>query len=315
MTRPLQPVSVGFVPLLDAALLIVAKEEGFAEAEGIALQLHREGSWAAVRDKLNARLFDAAHMLAPAAVASTLGLGHLRVPLACPVALSLDGNAITVSQALAAELAAEGGARLAEATPAHTAAWMARLVAERKAQGREPFTAGVVFGYSCHLYQLRSWLKLGGLDPEADLRFVVIPPPLMAESLAAGHLDLFCAGAPWNRLAESLQAGTVLHPCRAIEPDCLEKVLAVREDRLDAVWLPGLVRALLKAAAWSAEPRHWPILARLLSRPDYVGVAAGLIEPLIAGQDWRGAGPAAPWLRIDPAAAAPDPARSRACWR
>ncbi len=106
MNAGLTPVTVGFVPLLDAALLVAAREEGFAAAEGLDLRLAREGSWAAVRDKLNAGLFDAAHMLAPAAIASTLGVGHLKVPLKALCGLNLDGNAITVSRELAGEMEA-----------------------------------------------------------------------------------------------------------------------------------------------------------------------------------------------------------------
>ena len=53
-------LSAGFLPLTDSAILIAAKECGFAEAEGIALNLVRETSWANVRDKLAVGQFDGA---------------------------------------------------------------------------------------------------------------------------------------------------------------------------------------------------------------------------------------------------------------
>lgn len=303
------PVTIGFVPLLDAALLVVAREEGFAAARGIDLRLVREGSWAAVRDKLNAGLFDAAHMLAPAAVASTLGLGHFRQPLICPVALSLDGNAITVSNSLA-EALEQACAGDAPDRPARAARALAALIAGRRAVGAEPVTIGVVFGYSCHLYQVRSWLKLGGIDPERDVRFVVIPPPLMVESLKAGHLDLFCAGAPWNRLAETEGAGRVLLACSLLEPDCLEKLLVLRADRAGAPWLTGLVSALAQAAEFAADPARIGAVARHLSRPDYLGVPADLIESILAGAARAMiAEPGQRWIRLDPDATRPAPER------
>ncbi|RYD87564.1 MAG: nitrate transporter, partial [Sphingomonadales bacterium] len=40
------PLSIAFLPLTDSAPLIVARERGFAEAEGIALTLVRDTSWA-----------------------------------------------------------------------------------------------------------------------------------------------------------------------------------------------------------------------------------------------------------------------------
>src|SRR5215470_14929721 len=93
-------LTVGFIPLLDCAPIVVAVEQGFAAAEGIEVALVRETSWANIRDRLIVGHFDAAHMLGPMTVASSLGVGHLRVPLLAPFALGLGGNAITVSMPL-----------------------------------------------------------------------------------------------------------------------------------------------------------------------------------------------------------------------
>src|SRR6202789_45549 len=104
MTRSLH---IGFIPLIDAAALIVAVEKRFTQAEGLDVQLVREVSWSNVRDKLNIGLFDAAHILAPIPIASSLGLGHIKVPIVVPLILNLNGNAITVSPALHAAMMAE----------------------------------------------------------------------------------------------------------------------------------------------------------------------------------------------------------------
>ncbi|PPD02316.1 MAG: nitrate transporter, partial [Methylocystis sp.] len=92
-------VKIGFIPLVDAAALLIAVHKGFAKAEGLDVELIREASWANIRDKLAIGRFDAAHLLAPMAVASTLGLGHVRVPLVAPMNLAMNGNAIAVSTA------------------------------------------------------------------------------------------------------------------------------------------------------------------------------------------------------------------------
>src|SRR5687768_18312861 len=103
----LTPLRIGFIPLVDAAALLVAIDKGFAREEGLDVTLHREVSWSNVRDKLNIGLFDAAHLLAPVAIASSLGLGHVKVPIVAPFNLGLNGNAITVSPALHAAIMAE----------------------------------------------------------------------------------------------------------------------------------------------------------------------------------------------------------------
>ncbi|MBV8838999.1 MAG: ABC transporter substrate-binding protein, partial [Alphaproteobacteria bacterium] len=86
---------VGFIPLADATALLIAVDKGFCAAEGLEVELVREVSWSNIRDKLNIGLFDAAHLIAPVAIASSLGLGHIKVPIIAPVGLGINGNAIT----------------------------------------------------------------------------------------------------------------------------------------------------------------------------------------------------------------------------
>src|SRR3954447_22694438 len=106
MTRgDLVRVRAGFIPLTDAAILIVAADKGFAEQEGIALELIRDVSWANVRDRLLLGDFDAAHLLAPVAIAASLGIGYPPVAIAVPAALGLNGSSIIVSNELHTRLA------------------------------------------------------------------------------------------------------------------------------------------------------------------------------------------------------------------
>src|SRR5262245_29759837 len=96
----LRNVVAGFMPLVDAALLIVAKEQGFAEEQGIALKLMRETSWATIRDRMAVGHFQCAHLLAPIPIAAKLGLTPMPVNIIAPMALGLGGNAVTVSFSL-----------------------------------------------------------------------------------------------------------------------------------------------------------------------------------------------------------------------
>ena len=96
---------IGFIPLADAAALLIAVDKGFCADEGLDVELVREVSWSNIRDKLNIGLFDAAHLIAPVAIASSLGIGHVKVPIVAPFGLGVNGNAITVSPALHAALA------------------------------------------------------------------------------------------------------------------------------------------------------------------------------------------------------------------
>jgi ABC-type nitrate/sulfonate/bicarbonate transport system substrate-binding protein len=82
-------VTAGFLPLLDSAILVAARQRGFAANEGIDLALVRENSWASIRDRLAVGHFDVAHMLAPMPIAHNLGLALLAARTVVPMALGL----------------------------------------------------------------------------------------------------------------------------------------------------------------------------------------------------------------------------------
>jgi two-component system, oxyanion-binding sensor len=141
---------IGFIPLIDAAALLVAVDKGFTKAEGLDVTLVREVSWSNVRDKLNIGLFDAAHLMAPIAIASSLGFGHVKVPLVASFNLGLNGNAITVSPALHAAILREVEGDPFD--PMVTALALARVVAARRRSGAAPLTFGITFPFSTHNY-------------------------------------------------------------------------------------------------------------------------------------------------------------------
>jgi two-component system, oxyanion-binding sensor len=278
------PLCIGFIPLVDAAALIVAVDRGFTAAEGLDVTLVREVSWSNVRDKLNIGLFDAAHLLAPVAIASSLGLGHVKVPIAAPFNLGLNGNAITVSPALHAAIMAEiDGDRFA---PMVTALALSRVVAARRKSGAEPLTFGMTFPFSTHNYQLRFWMAAGGVDPDEDVRLVVLPPPYMVDSLANGHVDAFCVGAPWNSVAVDLGVGHILHFVSDILVRAAEKVLAVRQNwsEKNPEILAGLVRAAFRAAEFIEQPQNRAETARILAQPERIGVDAEVIQRTLDGR-------------------------------
>lgn len=284
---------VGFMPLLDCAALVAAAEAGFAAAEGLDLRLVRETSWANIRDRLIVGQIDAAHMLGPMVLASSLGIGHLRVPLLAPVALGQGGNAITVSGALA-EAMRDSGAP-AGFDPQAQGAALARMVRTRAACGAPPLVFAMVYPFSCHNYQLRYWLAASGIDPDVDVRLVVIPPPLLVDAIHEGQIDGFCVGEPWSSVAVAAGVGEIVTTGAAIWPRSPEKVLAMRRDwaSQDEQRVAALVRAVVRASLWCDEPGNRGELARLLSGPRYVGVPAELLESALHGRlpQRRGAPP------------------------
>lgn len=281
MTHPLR---IGFIPLVDAAALIVAADKGFAKDEGVEVELVREVSWSNVRDKLNIGLFEAAHLLAPVAIASSLGLGHVKVPIVAPFNLGINGNAITVSPALHGAIMSELDGDPTD--PIATAQALRRVVVARARAGADPLTFGMTFPFSTHNYQLRFWMAAGGVDPDEDVRLVVLPPPYMVDSLANGHVDAFCVGAPWNSVAVDLGIGHILHFVSDILQRAAEKVLAIRqswaEKNPDVV--AALTRAHVKAAAFIEAPENRGEVTSILAKPDRIGVSPEVLQRTLDGK-------------------------------
>lgn len=248
-------LTLGFIPLTDAAPLLVAAHKGFFAAEGLEVSLSREASWATVRDKVAFGTLDAAHMLSPMVVAAALGLAGKPVPLVAPMALNRGGGGITLSTRLLEQVAAFGSLK-------------ATLAARS-----EPAIFAVVFPYSIHAYALRGWLEGQGIAPDTDVRIVVTPPPRTAEDLAAGRIDGFCAGAPWNTVAARLGAGRLMGATAALHPGAPDKVLGLSpgsaQRRPEVV--SGLLRALVAAGRWADEAANRAELIALLARPEAVG--------------------------------------------
>jgi NitT/TauT family transport system ATP-binding protein len=277
-------ICIGFIPLVDAAALIIAVDKGFTAAEGLDVTLVREVSWSNVRDKLNIGLFDAAHLLAPVAIASSLGLGHVKVPIVAPYNLGINGNAITVSPALQAAIMDE--IEHDRFDPMATARALARVVARRRKSGAAPLTFGMTFPFSTHNYQLRFWMAAGGVDPDEDVHLVVLPPPYMVDSLASGHVDGFCVGAPWNSIAVDRGVGHILHFVSDILVRAAEKVLAIRQSWSDKnpEIVAKLIRAASRAAQFIEQPQNRGEVAHIMAQPERIGVDAEIILRTLEGR-------------------------------
>lgn len=283
MTLERSAVRLGFIALSDCAPLVVAKEKGFFEAEGLSVDLSREASWANIRDKVAMGALDGAHMLAPLPLAVNLGLSGEQTPMIAPLSLNLNGSAITVSTALAdAMRAADPEAMQARprlATP------LAAVIAERAAQGLPLLTFAVVFPFSVHNYELRYWLAAAGVDPDRDVRIVVTPPARMTARLAEGDIDGFCVSAPWNALAVANGHGEILIYASELWRVGPDKVFGLTEAWADRnpETLTALLRALIRAGAWADEQSNRGELATILSHPRYVDAPEAVVAQSLLG--------------------------------
>ncbi|WP_459464805.1 CmpA/NrtA family ABC transporter substrate-binding protein [Rhizobium sp. No.120] len=272
-------ITAGFVPLLDSALLIVAKEKGFAQEQAINLNLVRERSWATIRDRLAVSQFDVAHILAPLPIACNLGLMAPRLQMIVPMALGLGGNAVTVSKNLWREMVDHGAINDLDARESGIAL---RQVIRRRS---DKLRFAVVHPYSGHNYELCYWLSANGIDPDRDIEIMVLPPPDMGDALFSGMIDGYCAGEPWNTFGVLDRGGRLVTVKAAIWKSSPEKVLGVHARWAEAnpEALAALLKALHGASLWCSRPENHGELSRLLSKPTYVDRPVELLMPALSG--------------------------------
>ncbi|MFC0401029.1 CmpA/NrtA family ABC transporter substrate-binding protein [Paraburkholderia rhizosphaerae] len=259
---------VGFVALSDAAPLVAAKLYEFGHAHGLTLELVRQPSWAAVRDKLISGDLDAAHALYGLVYGVQLGLGGPQTDMAVLMVLNRNGQAITLSR------------RLTEALGSH------RTLAEALATlGRKPVFAQT-FPTGTHAMWLYYWLAAQRVHPLRDIESVVIPPPQMVDALAQDKLDGLCVGEPWNAVAQARGVGATVVYSSEIWPDHPEKVLACRRDFVSRFpnTSRALVQTMLEACRWLDEDGHCAEIARRLAQPEFIGVPAEMIAPRLQGE-------------------------------
>ncbi|MDH0729524.1 ABC transporter substrate-binding protein [Pseudomonas sichuanensis] len=270
-------LNIGFMALSDCASVVVAATQGFAQQQGLTLNLQRQASWAGLRDRLVSGELDAAHCLYGLVYAVQLGVGGGPASdMAVLMGLNQNAQAINLSAALQrkgvtnpealARLAHQGGARL---------------------------TFAQTFPTGTHAMWLYYWLASQGIHPLHDVNSVVVPPAQMVAHLQAGRIDGFCVGEPWSAEAIAQGQGFTLATSQSIWPDHPEKVLACA--RSFAEQYPNSARALVKAILAasrfiesSTENRRGA--AQLLSGSAYLDTPASSIEPRLLGDYQDGLG-------------------------
>lgn len=306
-------LTLGFIPLTDCAPLVVAAERGYFSHEGLEVAVSREVSWSNIRDKVALGALDGAQMLAPMPLAATLGLGGVRRPMETSLSMGLNGNAITVSRPLYQRMQASDPGAMAE-KPASARALRSVIEARRDA-GDDLLTFATVFPYSSHNYLLRYWMAAAGIDPDRDVRLIVVPPSDMVRSLDAGTIDGYCVGEPWNALAVQLGVGHTVISSYEIWNNHPEKVFGVTRE-----WAQrhpnthqAVLRGLIRAGRWLDRPDNRGSAAKILAGPHYLDLPVEVVRVSLADGASRGGQPAGN-LNVFHRYAANFPWRSHAEW-
>ncbi len=292
----------GFIKLTDCAPLVIAKEKGFFDEEGLNVELEVQANWKNLLDGVINGQLDGAHMLAGQPIGATIGFGT-QANIITAYSLDYNGNAITVSNEIWAQMQ-ENEPRLKEPKPEHpiTAASLKPIVDKYKQEGKN-FAMGMVFPVSTHNYEIRYWLAAAGINPGtytaenisgtvgADVILNVTPPPEMPKTLEAKTILGYCVGEPWNQQAVVKGIGVPVTTNYDIWKNNPEKVFGVTEE-----WNSkhpnthlAIVKSLIRAGKWldqtdaSGKLVNRQEAAQILSGRNYVGADVDVIDNSMTG--------------------------------
>jgi ABC-type nitrate/sulfonate/bicarbonate transport system substrate-binding protein len=275
-------VNLGYMRLSDSAPVIMAKELGLYEKYGLDVSLHREVSWANLRDKMIAGAFQACEVLAPMPLVTTLGVAGIRAPMVTGLVLSLNGNGITLAAPLWQALVSYRASlpEAASTLPGYHQTAMA-LKAFLSQNPKRPLTLASVHHFSTHTLLLHRWLALGGIDSDREVRIIVLPPEQMVDSLTQGVIDGYCVGEPWNTIAVANGTGELAASSMQVWPDAPEKALAVMESWHDthASTHLRLRLALMETGQWLVDPTNRPQTIETLARSHYLDLLPEDLSP------------------------------------
>ncbi len=289
----------GFIKLTDCAPLVIAKEKGFFEAEGLNVQLTAQKNWVILLDNVIKGSLDGAHMLAGQPIGATVGVSQ-KADIITAYSLDLNGNGITLATDIWEQMKKNVPVD-ADGKPVHPISASALKPVIDNWEG--DFNLGMVFPVSTHNYEIRYWLAAGGIKPgfytEADSQghtggdVIISPnaPPLMPSYLNSRASLGYCVGEPWNQKAvfadkEGKQLGVPVITNYEIWKNNPEKVFGVTKEWAEKYPQTHLavLKALIRAGKWldeSIENREEAV--QILSRSNYVGAEPEVLRNSMTG--------------------------------
>jgi nitrate/nitrite transport system substrate-binding protein len=271
-----EEVRIGFIPLTDCASVVMASVLGFDKKYGVKIVPTKEASWAGVRDKLVNGELDMAHVLYGLVYGVHLGVGGPKKDMAVLMALNHNGQAITLSKALADKGAVDGAS-------------LAKLMAREK----RDYTFAGTFPTGTHAMWMHYWLAAAGINPLSGAKLITVPPPQMVANMRVGNMDGFCVGEPWNHRAIMDGIGVTANTTQDIWKDHPEKVLGTTGDfvRKHPNTARAVMMAVLEASRWiDAGLANKMKMAETVAQKAYINTGVDAINQRILGRYQNGLG-------------------------
>ena len=271
-----EEVKIGFIPLTDCASVVMASVLGFDKKYGVRIVPSKEASWAGVRDKLVNGELDMAHVLYGLIYGVHLGIGGPKKDMAVLMNLNNNGQAITLSRALADKGAVDGPS-------------LAKVMAKEKRE----YTFAGTFPTGTHAMWIHYWLAASGINPLSGAKLITVPPPQMVANMRVGNMDGFCVGEPWNQRAIIDKIGVTAITTQDIWKDHPEKTLGTTSEfvKKNPNTCRAVMMAVLEASRWiDASLANKMKMADTVAEKSYINTGVEAINQRILGRYENGLG-------------------------
>jgi len=274
-------VKLGYVPIVEAAPLIIAQEKGFFAKYGMAdVELSKQASWGSARD--NVEIGSAGggidggqwqmpmpHLISEGAITK----GNAKIPMYVLAQLITHGNGI----AIASKWQGQGvDLKMAQGKG---------IVSQLKSAGT-PFKAAHTFPHVNQDFWIRYWLAAGGIDPDRDINLMPVPSAQTVANMKTGTMDAFSTGDPWPYRIVKDKIGYMAALTAEIWKNHPEEYFAMRADWVDKN--PKATKALLKgimeAQQWLDNFENRKEAAQILSARNYFNLPVSILEDPFQGK-------------------------------
>ena len=259
-------LTIGFLPITCATPIIMAAPLRIYEKYGLDITVKKFSGWAKTRDAAIAGEIDAAHLLAPIPITTSLGArSTLSAPLRLAAVENVNGSALTLAMKHLGNVE----------SPADLAGM--RLA--------------IPFEFSIHNLLLRAYLASGGLDA-TDVDLPVMRPPDMVANLKLENIDGFFVADPFNQRAVYEGAGYIHllskemwdgHPCCSFS---VRQTFINENPRT----YQTLLQTIVEATNYSQKVENREEIAEAIAPTEYLNQPPEVVKAVLAGHFDNGRG-------------------------
>ena len=278
VTPEVKAVKLGYLPIVEAAPLIVAKEKGLFAKYGMPdVKIDKQANWGSARDNVKIGAAGGGtdggqwQMPMPYLISEGIITDNTKVPMYVLAQLNTQGNGIAIAKK---HLGKGLSIKVTDQV-----AFMDKL----KSEGAK-FKAAYTFPKANQEFWIRYWLAGNGIDPDKEVELLTVPTAQTVADMKRGAMDAFSTGDPWPYRIVTEKIGFIPVLTAELWKNHPEEYLAIRKDWVDKYpkATKAILKAVMEAQQWCDNFDNRKELASILAKREYFNVPETvLIEPLM----------------------------------